>query len=205
MTRFYRPDRIEFDLVVTDPERGGASRWATAGVQVVEPPEALIAGGGSMDGEALRGYAGSIAPRLRDWAEQISGARLPEAEVNRYQSYQSVRAAIRDARGVLLAEVRCDGSVTIPGELDQDLRRQFIGMINGWLPMTIREVDRSSYENALTSLAKARRVVDAMLREVVGLAADGLEPMPWEKVAHAIQASPEKLDAWYRSPDTLTH
>jgi hypothetical protein len=69
--------------------------------------------------------------------------------------------------------------------------------------MTIREVDRSSYENALASLVKARRVVDAMLREVVGLAAGGADPMPWEKVAAAMSTHPDALASWYRSPDGL--
>ncbi len=144
-----------------------------------------------------------MAPRLRDFAEQVSGTDQVGAAVHRYQSYQVVRAVLRDAQGLLLAEVRCDGSVTVPGELDQDLRRQFIGMINGWLPMTIREVDRSAYGNALASLVKARRVVDAMLREVVGLAAGGLDPMSWEKVAASMGVPPETLDSWYRAPDGL--
>lgn len=202
MTRFYRPDRIDYDVVVLDHERG-VSQWATAGVEVVDPPQALIDGGGSLDSDSFRGYAATIAPRLRDFAERVAGADQIGAAVHRYQSYQAVRAVVRDNQGMFLAEVRCDGSVTIPGELDQDLRRQFIGMINGWLPMTIREIDRSSYENALASLVKARRVVDAMLREVVGLAAGGLEPMPWEKVAAAMSVSPETLDSWYRAPDGL--
>jgi len=204
MTRFYRPDRIDYDIVVTDAGRG-LGQWTTAGVEVVNPPQALIDGGGSFTGEALRAFATSIAPRLRDFAEQLSGQDQADPSAHRYASYQSVRAIVRDAQGLLLAEVRCDGSVTIPGELDQDLRRQFIGMINGWLPMTIREVDRSSYENALTSLVKARRVVDAMLREVVGLAAGGLDPMPWDKVATAMQTTPIALDSWYRSPDNLVN
>jgi hypothetical protein len=203
MTRFYRPDRIDYDIVVPDTERG-LGQWTTAGVEVVNPPQALIEGGGSFNGEALRAYATSIAPRLRDFAEQLANHQTDTA-AHRYASYQTVRAVVRDAQGLLLAEVRCDGTVTIPGELDQDLRRQFIGMINGWLPMTIREVDRSSYENALTSLVKARRVVDAMLREVVGLAAGGLDPMPWEKVATAMQTTPVALDSWYRSPDNLVN
>jgi len=144
MTRFYRPDRIDYDIVVTDAGRG-LGQWTTAGVEVVNPPQALIDGGGSFTGEALRAFATSIAPRLRDFAEQLSGQDQADPSAHRYASYQSVRAIVRDAQGLLLAEVRCDGSVTIPGELDQDLRRQFIGMINGWLPMTIREVDRSGW------------------------------------------------------------
>jgi hypothetical protein len=202
MTRFYRPDRIDYDVVVLD-QQSGVSRWATAGVEVVEAPHALVDGGGSMASETFRTYAASVAPRLRDFAEQVATVDQFGATMHRYQSYQAVRAVLRDAQGVLLAEVRCDGSVTIPGELDQDLRRQFIGMINGWLPMTIREVDRSAYDNALASLVKARRVVDAMLREVVGLAAGGLDPMPWEGVAAAMGVPPETLDSWYRAPDGL--
>lgn len=202
MTRFYRPDRIEYEVVVLDRQTG-VSRWATAGVEVVERPQALVDGGGSMSSDTFRGYAASVAPRLRDFAEHVAGADQVGANVHRYQSYQAVRAVLRDEQGIVLAEVRCDGSVTIPGELDEDLRRQFIGMINGWLPMTIREVDRSSYQNALASLVKARRVVDAMLREVVGLAAGGLDPMPWATVAAAMGVPPETLDSWYRAPDGL--
>jgi hypothetical protein len=205
MTRFYRPDRIDYDVVIPDTDRG-FGQWTTAGVEVVNPPQALIEGGGSFNAEAFRTYAASIAPRLRDFAEQLAGHNLSgDPATHRYASYQTVRAVVRDAQGLLLAEVRCDGSVTIPGELDQNLRRQFIGMINGWLPMTIREVDRSSYENALTSLVKARRVVDAMLREVVGLASGGLDPMPWEQVAVAMQTTPVALDSWYSSPDNLVN
>ena len=202
MTRFYRPDRIDYEVVVLDRQTG-TSRWATAGVEVVERPQSLVDGGGSMSSEAFRGYAAGVAPRLRDFAEQVAGADQVGANVHRYQSYQAVRAVLRDEQGLVLAEVRCDGSVTIPGELDEDLRRQFIGMINGWLPMTIREVDRSSYQNALASLVKARRVVDAMLREVVGMAAGGLDPMPWERVAAAMGVPQESLDSWYRAPDGL--
>jgi hypothetical protein len=203
MTRFYRPDRIEYDVVVLDRQTG-ISQWATAAVEVVDRLQSLVDGGGSMSSETFRSYAASVAPRLRDFAERVAGADQVGANVHRYQSYQAVRAVLRDEQGVVLAEVRCDGSVTIPGELDEDLRRQFIGMINGWLPMTIREVDRSSYTNALASLVKARRVVDAMLREVVGLAAGGLDPMPWERVAAAMGVPPESLDSWYRAPDALT-
>jgi hypothetical protein len=202
MTRFYRPDRVDYEVVVLD-QQSGASRWATAGVEVVDRPQALVDGGGSMSSDTFRSYAAGVAPRLRDFADHLSGADKVGANVHRYQTYQAVRAVLRDEQGVVLAEVRCDGSVTIPGELDEDLRRQFIGMINGWLPMTIREVDRSSYQNALASLVKARRVVDAMLREVVGLAAGGLDPMPWEKVAAAMGVAPEALDSWYRAPDGL--
>ena len=201
MTRFYRPDRIDYDMVVLD-DAMRTNRWHTAGVEVVDPPQALVEGGGSLDGEGLRSYASTIAPRLRDFADHIAGAESGMT-AHRYESYQAVRAVVRDAQGSLLAEVRCDGSVTIPGELNQDVRRQFIGMINGWLPMTIREVDRGSYENALASLVKARRVVDAMLREVVGLAAGGVDPMPWEKVAAAMSTHPDTLATWYRSPDGL--
>ncbi|MGH3415276.1 MAG: hypothetical protein ACRDVE_08195 [Actinocrinis sp.] len=202
MTRFYRPDRIDYDVVVVD-QPAGVSRWATAGVEVVDQPQSLVEGGGSMASDAFRDYASSVAPRLRDFAERVAGVDQVGSNVHRYQSYQAVRAVLRDGQGLLLAEVRCDGSVTITGELDQDLRRQFIGMINGWLPMTIREVDRSSYDNALASLVKARRVVDAMLREVVGLAAGGLDPMPWDRVAAAMGVPAETLDSWYRSPDGL--
>ena len=113
MTRFYRPDRIDYDVVVLD-QQTGSSRWTTAGVEVVDRPQALVDGGGSMASDAFRGYASSVASRLRDFADHISGADRIGANVHRYQSYQAVRAVLRDEQGLVLAEVRCDGSVTRP-------------------------------------------------------------------------------------------
>jgi hypothetical protein len=159
-----------------------------------------------MDGDAFRVYAAAMAPRLRDFAERLGGVESDAGSTaGRYQSYQQVRGIIRDAEGMMLAEVRCDGSVMVLGELDPSLRRQFIGMINGWLPMTIREVDRYAYETALASLVKARRVVDSMLREVVGIAAGGPDPMPWDKVAAAVGTTPSALHTWFSAPDELNN
>lgn len=203
MTRFYHPDRIDYDMVVSSGQDGRRT-WSTAGVEVVDPDAVAVAveGGGPMDGDAFRAYATSVTPRLRDFAERLVE---PDAgtTAGRYQSFQQVRGIIRDAQGMMLAEVRCDGSVTVLGELDPSLRRQFIGMINGWLPMTIREVDRYSYENALASLVKARRVVDSMLREVIGIAAGGPDPLPWDRVAHAAGITPAALNSWFSAPDEL--
>ena len=203
MTRFYHPDRIDYDMVVSS---GGDGRrqWTTAGVEVVDPSALVVEGGGQMDGDLFRAYSASVAPRLRDFAERLTGIEADAGSTaGRYQSYQQVRAILRDAEGMMLAEVRCDGSVTVLGELDPSLRRQFIGMINGWLPMTIREVDRYSYEAALASLVKARRVVDSMLREVIGIAAGGPEPLPWDKVAEAAGTTPAALNSWFSTPDEL--
>jgi hypothetical protein len=202
MTRFYRPDRIDYDMVVSSGQ-DGRKQWTTAGVEVVDPSALVVDGGGQMDGDLFRVYAASVAPRLRDFAERLTGAEADAGATNRYQSYQQVRGIIRDTEGMMLAEVRCDGSVTVLGELDPSLRRQFIGMINGWLPMTIREVDRYSYEAALTSLVKARRVVDSMLREVIGIAAGGPDPLPWDKVAEAAGTNPAALNTWFSTPDEL--
>jgi hypothetical protein len=203
MTRFYHPDRIDFDMVVAS-RQDGRRQWSTAGVEVVDPAEIAVEGGGMMDAEAFRAYAASVAPKLRDFAERLSGVAADAGSTaGRYQSYQQVRGIVRDAEGMMLAEVRCDGSVTVLGELDPSLRRQFIGMINGWLPMTIREVDRYSYEAALASLVKARRVVDSMLREVIGIAAGGPEPLPWDKVAEAAGTTPAALNNWFTAPDEL--
>jgi hypothetical protein len=203
MTRFYQPDRIDYDMVVSAGQ-DGRRQWSTAGVEVVDHTQVAVEGGGPMNAEVFRAYAASVAPKLRDFAERLPGAATDAGSTaGRYQSYQQVRGIIRDAQGMMLAEVRCDGSVMVLGELDPSLRRQFIGMINGWLPMTIREVDRSSYDNALASLVKARRVVDAMLREVVGLAAGGLDPMPWDHVAAAMGVPQETLNSWYQAPDGL--
>ena len=203
MTRFYQPDRIDYDMVVSAGQ-DGRRQWTTAGVEVVNPADTVVEGGGPMDIEAFRAYAALVAPRLRDFAERLSGVDSDAGSTaGRYQSYQQVRGIVRDAEGMMLAEVRCDGSVTVLGELDPSLRRQFIGMINGWLPMTIREVDRYSYENALTSLVKARRVVDSMLREVIGIAAGGPDPLPWDRVAAAAGTSPAALNTWFSTPDEL--
>ena len=203
MTRFYHPDRIDYDMVVSAGQ-DGRRLWNTAGVEVVDPTELAVEGGGPMDAEAFRTYAASVAPRLRDFAERLAGVESDAGSTaGRYQSYQQVRGILRDAEGMMLAEVRCDGSVTVLGELDPSLRRQFIGMINGWLPMTIREVDRYSYENALTSLVKARRVVDSMLREVIGIAAGGPDPLPWDQVAQAAGTTPAALHTWFSAPDEL--
>jgi len=203
MTRFYHPDRIDYDMVVSSGQ-DGRRQWSTAGVEVVDPAQVVVEGGGAMDTDAFRAYAASVAPRLRDFAERLTGVESDAGStVGRYQSYQQVRGIVRDAEGMMLAEVRCDGSVTVLGELDPSLRRQFIGMINGWLPMTIREVDRYSYENALASLIKARRVVDSMLREVIGIAAGGPDPLPWDRVAAAAGISPAALHTWFSTPDEL--
>ena len=203
MTRFYHPDRIDYDMVVSAGQ-DGRRQWSTAGVEVVDHTQVAVEGGGPMDAEAFRTYAASVAPKLRDFAERLPGAAADAGSTaGRYQSYQQVRGIIRDAQGLMLAEVRCDGSVMVLGELDPSLRRQFIGMINGWLPMTIREVDRYSYENALASLVKARRVVDSMLREVIGIAAGGPEPMPWDQVAQAAGTTPAALHTWFSAPDEL--
>jgi hypothetical protein len=203
MTRFYHPDRIDYDMVVSaGPD--GRRQWTTAGVEVVDPTEVAVDGGGPIDADAFRLYAATVAGRLRDFAERLAGMESDAGSTaGRYQSYQQVRGIVRDAHGMMLAEVRCDGSVTVLGELDPSLRRQFIGMINGWLPMTIREVDRYSYENALASLVKARRVVDSMLREVIGIAAGGPEPLPWDRVAAAAGTSPAALHTWFSAPDEL--
>jgi hypothetical protein len=203
MTRFYRPDRIDYDMVVSSGQ-DGRKQWTTAGVEVVDASALMVDGGSQMDADLFRAYAASVAPRLRDFAERLTGADTDAGTTaGRYQSYQQVRGIVRDAEGMMLAEVRCDGSVTVLGELDPSLRRQFIGMINGWLPMTIREVDRYSYEAALTSLVKARRVVDSMLREVIGIAAGGPDPLPWDKVAEAAGTNPAALNTWFSTPDEL--
>jgi hypothetical protein len=203
MTRFYHPDRVDYDMVVSAGQ-DGRRQWSTAGVEVVDHNQIAAESGGPMDAEAFRAYAASVAPKLRDFAERLSGVSADAGSTaGRYQSYQQVRGIVRDAEGMMLAEVRCDGSVTVLGELDPSLRRQFIGMINGWLPMTIREVDRYSYENALASLVKARRVVDSMLREVIGIAAGGPDPMPWDQVAQATGTTPAALHSWFSAPDEL--
>ena len=72
MTRFYHPDRIDYDMVVSSGH-DGRRLWSTAGVEVVDPSSVLVEGGGPMDGDAFRVYAAAMAPRLRDFAERLTG------------------------------------------------------------------------------------------------------------------------------------
>lgn len=197
MGRRYRPGRIDFDVVVADPETGSTS-WVTAAVSVVDATTSAH----ELDSDALREYGASLAPMLRDFAERVASPH-DAAPAHRYVTYQRVRAVIRDGDGVFLADARADGTVTVPGELDPGRRKQFIGAMNGWLPMVIRDLDRGSYTTALTSLARARTLLDLMLRDVVGLAADGPEAIEWSAVAEAVGTTVSQLDSWYTRPDSL--
>ena len=60
MTRFYHPDRIDYDMVVSSGH-DGRRLWSTAGVEVVDPSSVLVEGGGPMDGDAFRVYAAAMA------------------------------------------------------------------------------------------------------------------------------------------------
>ena len=195
MARQFRPERVEYDVLTAHPDpreaAAGATRWATAAADAVTPePLAGL--------DALRQYALSVVPRLRDFAEHVVD---PRGDANspslRYGAYHSVRAMVRDAGGHALAEVHADGRVLLPGELDADLRGRLNGLVNVGLPMVTRAVDQGSYESALESLVKARATLNAMLQAVLNMAVSGPEPVSREKLAAALRVAPGDLDSWY--------
>jgi hypothetical protein len=42
-----------------------------------------------------------------------------------------------------------------------------------------------------------------MLREVIGIAAGGPDPLPWDTVASAAGTTPAALSSWFSTPDEL--
>jgi hypothetical protein len=42
-----------------------------------------------------------------------------------------------------------------------------------------------------------------MLREVIGIAAGGPDPLAWDKVAAAAGTTPAALTTWFSTPDEL--
>jgi hypothetical protein len=112
MARLFRPERIEHDILTVHPSSGSAPYWATAAVVAVEP-------------DPLSGYMSAPAGRSQ------SPAVL-------YDAYQRVRSMIRDKDGNALARVHASGWVLVPGELDPDLNRGIIGLVNFGLPMILR-------------------------------------------------------------------
>jgi hypothetical protein len=180
MTRLYLPTHIDYDLRA-DEDTGADDRWVT---REVRPVAAMPVG---CDADQLMRWAAQLAASLRDFAERTHGT--PPGETSqRYGSYQRVRAMVRDGSNELLVEVRADGTVLLPGELSRSLRRQFIGMINGWLPMLIRELDKGEHEAAISTLARARSLIDTMLGEVVDVAANGPARLPRQQIAELLAA-----------------
>ena len=193
MARLFQCDRVDFDVAVADAK--GRPGWRT--VEVERTP------GQERDGDGLRVYGAMLVRPLREFAERTNAFAPHDAAGYRYERYQFVRAAVRHPGGTLLAEVRADGTVRVPVDLEPERRRQFTGMLNGRLPMVIRELDRGSYAAALTSLATSRAVLDEMLREVMVLSVTAPDALDREGVAKAIGVDLERLDAWYRVPDAL--
>jgi hypothetical protein len=201
MARQFRPERVEYDVFTAHPgpaghqhdlsgRTGPVTRWATAAVDAVTPdPLTSI--------EALEEYARAIVPRLRDFAEHVAAPRGESAPAQRYAVYQSVRAMVRGKSGDALAEIRADGRVLLPGELDAELRGKINGLVNVGLPMVTRSIDQGAYENALESLVKARAVLNAMLQAVLNMAISGPEPPAQEKLAAVLRVPPAELDRWY--------
>ncbi|MFD0631420.1 hypothetical protein ACFQ9X_07050 [Catenulispora yoronensis] len=69
MARQFRPERVEYDVLTAHPEAAqaaaGVTDWATAAVDSVTV--------GPLSGlTALKDYALSVVPRLRDFAEHIA-------------------------------------------------------------------------------------------------------------------------------------
>ncbi|MFL6115713.1 MAG: hypothetical protein ACJ786_30855 [Catenulispora sp.] len=195
MARQFRPERVEYDVLTAHPDpaaaAAGSTHWVTAAVDAVTPePLPGLA--------ALKNYALALVPRLRDFAEHLSAPRgdVPSPAL-RYGAYHSVRAMARDKDGHALAEVRADGRVRLPGELDADLRGKLNGLVNVGLPMVTRAVDQGSYESALESLVKARATLNAMLQAVLNMAVSGPEPLSREQLAAALRVQPADLDGWY--------
>jgi hypothetical protein len=186
MARQFRPERVEYDMVTAQP----GSAWTTAAVDAVTPDP--------LNGiEALHTYAIAVVPRLRDFAEHIVAPRGDATPEQRYAAYQNVRAMVRTSGGVALAEVRADGRILLPGELDSELRGRLNGLVNVGLPMVTRAVDQGSYENALESLVKARGVLNAALQAVLNIAVAAPDPLPREKLAAALRITPAELDRWF--------
>ena len=193
MARRFRSDRVEFD--VAESGARGAPVWRTAEVQATQ--------GRELDGDGLRAYGAALVRPLREFAERTTAFAPQDAAGYRYTRYQLVRAVVRDLRGVLLAEVRGDGSVRVPVDLDPDRRRQFIGMLNGRLSMVMREIDRGSYTAALETLAASRALLDALLREVIAVAVTAPDGIDRDGVARAVGVDARRLEAWCRTPDAL--
>jgi hypothetical protein len=191
MARLFRPERVEYDMVTANPDPAQSEGvWTTAAVDAVTP--------GALSGiEALYEYAVALTPRLRDFAEHITAPRGDATPTQRYNAYQNVRAMIRDKDGLALAEIRADGRVLLPKELDVDLRSRLNGLVNVGLPMVSRSVDQGAYENALESLMKARSVVNATLQAVLTIAVSAPDPPPREKLAAALKITPQELDRWF--------
>ncbi len=191
MARQFRPERVEYDVLTAHPKSPGhEGRWATAAVDAVTPDDLRSI-------EALQEYALAIVPRLRDFAEHVAAPRGDASPATRYSAYQNVRAMVRNKNGDALAEIRADGRVLLPGELDADLRGRLNGLVNVGLPMVTRSIDQGAYESALESLVKARGVLNAMLQAVLHMAVSGPEPLSREKLAAALRVNPSELDRWY--------
>jgi hypothetical protein len=189
MAKRYYPDRVEHDIAARG-RSGQVIQWLTSDV-------ADVAGGhlfrradrsGRQAWEAtadgLRELAESRIEPLREFA---SHGRVPP---------EDVRAVIRDGSGLLLADVRCNGTVLLPDDIDLQVRRRFVSMLNGGLPLAIRDVDRSRYGAALATVAGARRLLDDLIAEIAALALrqDGLT---WTEVGQALDLPPDVAREWY--------
>jgi hypothetical protein len=199
MARQFRPERVEYDVLTAHPEAAGPDEsdghWSTAAVDAVSPD--------SLNGhEALQEYALALVPRLRDFAEHVVAPGGDASPAMRYGAYQNVRAMVRGRNSVALAEIRADGRVHLPGELDAELRGRLVGLVNVGLPMVAREVDQGLYENALEALVKARSVLNATLQAVLNMAVSGPEPLTREQLAKALRVKPSDLDSWYAGRTT---
>ncbi|WP_344664536.1 hypothetical protein [Catenulispora yoronensis] len=195
MARRFHPERVEYDIRIAHPDpvyaAAGATLWTTAAVDAVTPKPLN-------DLDALKDYALALVSRLQDFAEHNFSppGDVPSFSL-RHDAYRKVRAMVREKDGAALAEVHADGRVSLPGELDPELRGRLTGLVNVGLPMILRSVDQGGYESALESLVKARSVVNSMLQAVLNMAVSGPEPVPRDKLAAALRVSPADLERWY--------
>ena len=197
MARLFRPERIEYDILTALPVNTDTSGtttyttyWATAAVDAVAP--------NPLSGlDLLRDYALTVVPRLQDFAVHVAPSSPGRSPSLIYDAYRRVRSMIRDKDGNAIARVHADGWVLLPGELDPDLNRGIIGLVNFGLPMILRSVDQGTYADALSSLIKARSVVSSALQAVLNIAVSSPEPPSRERLAAALQVKPADLDSWY--------
>ncbi|NUR29618.1 MAG: hypothetical protein HOV83_27850 [Catenulispora sp.] len=196
MARRFHPERVEYDLRIAHPNARhaavGATVWTTAAVDAVTPSPLN-------DLAALKDYALGLVPRLQVFAERTTPVPVgaDSSPALRHDAGRRVRAVIRDKDGTALAEVQADGRVSLPGELDPDLRGRLTGLVNAGLPMILRTVDQGGYETALELLVKARSVVNAALQAVVNMAVSAPEPVSRERLAAALHVRPADLEHWY--------
>jgi hypothetical protein len=190
MAKLYYPERVEHDIAARD-KSGVLVQWLTSTVEAMRggPPLRRTTRDGltryEVTAEGLRDVAEACVRPLREFA---GNGQLPS---------EDVRAVIRDASGALLADVRCTGTLLLPDDIDPQVRRRFVSMLNGGLPLGIRQVDRGDYAAALNAIGTARRLMDDLIAEVAALATREPVDLSWEDVGRALDLPGETAEQWY--------